>query len=208
MTSRPFTNAPPLSAPSVFATSAITFTERLAGSSAGLMNITLPVKARPGTVSVVNSRGCPTRTADARDAGTATVRSSRRLSTMRNIAALPPMFSTRSPTLTPRMATIPSMGALMNDLASRAWAVRTCARAAADAASAASTAVFASSKFCGVISPNSLSCWARSNSRFARDSAVRAWASAALSASMPASVSAVSSRASRWPRRTDTHSVT
>ena len=109
------------------------------------------------------------------------------------------MFSTRSPTLTPRKATTPSIGDAMNDLARRASAVLICALAADVAASAASTAVFASSKACGVIRPNSFSCCARSYSRRARDSATRACASVALSASMPASVSVVSSRASRSP---------
>ena len=36
-------------------TSAMTLAERLASSTAGLMNITLPVNVRPGTASVVNS---------------------------------------------------------------------------------------------------------------------------------------------------------
>ena len=52
---RPFTNEPPLSARPCSATSTTTFADRLAASIAGLMNITLPVKARPGSASVVNS---------------------------------------------------------------------------------------------------------------------------------------------------------
>ena len=172
------------------------------------MNITLPVNGRPGSESVVNSMGWPTLTAERRDDGTDTVRSSSRLSTMRKSGPLPPMFSTRSPTLTARSATTPPMGATSVDFARRASAVRVWACDAAVAASAASTALFASSKACGVIRPYFCSCCARSDSRFARDSATRAWASIALSAAMPASVSVVSSRASRSPLRTGTHSVT
>ncbi len=68
----------------------------------GLMNMTFPLNMRPGSVSDEKSSVWPTRTDASRDDGTDTVRSSTRLSTMRNIDVLPPMFSTRSPTLTPR----------------------------------------------------------------------------------------------------------
>ena len=84
---RPLTKRPPFSAPSAFGTSATTLAERLASSTAGLMNMTLPVKVRPGTASVVNSSRWPTRTPDSCDVGTFTVRSSSRLSTMRNIGS-------------------------------------------------------------------------------------------------------------------------
>ena len=91
------------------------------------------------------------------------------------------------------------MGATMFAFASRASPVRIWATAAAVAASAASTADFASSRFWGVMRPYCLSWTARSYSRRARVSDTRAWASTALSAAMPASVSVVSSRASGAP---------
>ena len=207
-TIRPFAKAPSLRAPSEFATSTITFADRLAASMAGLMNMTFPVNMRPGSVSDEKSSVCPTRTDASRDDGTDTVRSSTRLSTMRNIDALPPMFSTRSPTLTPRSATTPSIGALMSSLLRCVSAALICARAAVMAASDASTAVLASSRACGVIRPYCFSCCARSYSRCARFWPTLACASAALNVSMPASVSRLSSRASLSPRFTGTHSVT
>ncbi len=169
----------------------MTFAERLAASIAGLMNITLPVNVAAGQrVGRELAGAAPPSPAPGCDDGTETVRSSSRLSTIRNIGSRRRPCSRRGRRRSPRAsATTPSIGATSDDLASRAWAVLICARAAAVAASAASTAVFASSRFCGVIRPYSLSCCARSYSRRARDSATRACASAAFRASMPASVS-------------------
>src|SRR3972149_5928968 len=125
--------AQPLPAATIFAA-------RLAASTAGLMNMTLPTKVRPGTASVVNSSGCPMRMPERFEDGTSTVRSSSRLSTIRNMGSLLPMFSTRSPTLMLRSATMPFIGEWMNDFASRASPVLTCAVAARLAAPAASRA--------------------------------------------------------------------
>ena len=118
------------------------------------------------------------------------------------------MFSTRSPTLTCRSATTPSIGAWIDDFARRASPACTCAPAARVAASAASCADAASSSACCVMRPYSFNCTARSCSRRARASVTCACATTAFSASMPASVSEVSSCASRAPLRTGTHCVT
>jgi hypothetical protein len=65
VTIRPRTNAPPFNRLPWFDTVATTLTERSISSTAGLMNITRPSNAVPGTPSVENSSRCPARTADA-----------------------------------------------------------------------------------------------------------------------------------------------
>ena len=162
---------PPLSAPSRLTTSATTRADRLASSISGLMNITLPVNVRPGSASAANSIAWPTFTSARRVDGTDTVRSSTRLSTMRNSGVLPPMFSTRSPTLTPRNATTPSIGANSMRLGQprlRRLDLRLRRRRGRLGRLDRALRVV---EACGVIRPNSFSCCARSYSRFARDSA-------------------------------------
>ena len=207
VSTRPLTKSPPRSEPSSLRTSAVRRTERLAASTVGLMNITAPVKLRPGTPSVVNSSGCPTRSSLSRLEGTLTVTWRTRLSTTVNIGP-PPMFSTRSPGLTPRIATTPSIGARMIALARRVSARSSWDFATAVVAAAASRAERASSSACCVISPYSLSFSARSSSRWARDSATWAWSTAARAPSTTVRPSEVSSRASGVPLLTRTHSVT
>ena len=172
------------------------------------MCMTRPEKTLPGNESIVKSSPCPTRKAAERAEGTATVSSSRRLSTMRNIGAPLPMFSTRSPTLTDRSATVPVIGARITAFAHRVSAAASSAAAACAAAAAASDAERASSRLCWVTRPWSLSFTARSSSRLARVAATSACSAIAAAARRAASASRVSSRASGAPLSTCTHCVT
>ena len=196
--------------PSVFGTSATTLAERLASSTAGLMNMTLPVKVRPGTASVVNSSRWPTRTAGqvrgrhrapsdraagCRRCGTSgrcrpcsrrDRRRSRRAGRRRRPSGRV-MYDLAEPRLAGAHLRPRGVRRRLGRLERRRGVVESLRRDEAVLASAAS---------------------ARSCSRCARASPTRACASTAFSASMPASVSVVSSRASRAPFRTGTHSVT
>ena len=207
----PRTNRPPRSAPSrVRHLGDRPSPNGWPGSTDGLMNITVAGERAPGHRVGRELEPLPdARASAAGSTGTVTVRSSSRLSTMRNIGLLPPMFSTRSPTFTLRSATTPSIGAWMDDFASRASPVRTCARAARVAASAASSADVASSSACCVMRPYSFSCTRAivlaPRARL-RHPGLRLDRLQRLDARPRSPI--VSSRASRAPLRTGTHSVT
>ncbi len=208
VTIRPFTKSPALSDSSGFGTSVFTFTVRLASSATGLMNETRPVNSRPGNASLEKANGWPGFSSAMRADGTLAVSSRSRLSTMRNIGGGFPMFSTKSPTLTFRVATTPSIGARRTAFVLRVSAIASWAFAAASPARAASSAVFASSSPCCVASPACLSLALRSSSRAARCTPTSAWSAAARAAATAASASRVSRRASGVPAFTRTHCVT
>ena len=90
------------------------------------------------------------------------------------------MFSTRSPTLTARRATIPAIGDRITAFASASRPTASWAAAACAAAWAASSAERASSRLCWVRRPLSLSLTARSSSRAARVALTSACSAEAL----------------------------
>jgi hypothetical protein len=162
---------------------------------------------------VVKIRDCPTRNAPVSFEGTFIVRFRRRLSTILNIILVVPTSPARSPTLTARRATTPSMGDRIRAFERRVSPCRKsssaaliCAFAALTLAWAAAFAVSASSRFCCVMSPNSRRFLLRSYSRKVRREAVSASKRLALAIStvacnffMTVSASRVSSLASGMP---------
>src|SRR6266850_736418 len=188
-----------------FATLTRASTVPVAGSATDPTAATLPGTRVPGCASVSTVAGCPSCSKLACEGATGACSSS---TSTRVTSTIIFDGSTGSPAAAATFATTPSKGALSSARSSWLRAVDSAACAVRTAARADSSCKRASSTSCCAATPAASASRARDSLVAALDACARAWTSCASACCTAARREVASRRASGWPERTRSPSVT